>query len=47
VPEVCPPLCSWKDLTDGTFTIADVEMFNQTIQKLVKDHNRRIAQMNQ
>ena len=30
-PGICPPLCRWAELTDGTYTLADVERFNQTI----------------
>nr|DAT51666.1 MAG TPA: hypothetical protein [Caudoviricetes sp.] len=42
VEEVCPALCSWKDLTDGTYSITDVERFNQTLFDLVREHNRKV-----
>ena len=32
----CPPLCTWSQLEDGTYSIADVEMFNQTIGDLLE-----------
>jgi len=43
VEGVCPPLAKWSDLMDGTYTICDVERFNQAIQEMV---DVRIAQMN-
>ena len=36
VPNLLPPLCKYSDLRDGTYTLADVEMFNQTIDEMVK-----------
>lgn len=44
VEGVSPALCSWKDLTDGTYNIADVERFNQTLYDLVREHNRRLEE---
>lgn len=32
---LCPPLCTWAQLTDGTYSLADVERFNQTILEIV------------
>ena len=32
---LCPPLCQYHQLTDGTYSLADVEMFNQTIDELI------------
>lgn len=37
VPNVCPPLCTWAQLKDGTYSMGDVERFNQTIMEMV-DH---------
>jgi len=42
VDGVCPPLCTWAQLNDGTYSLADVERFNVTIQELV---TARVAQM--
>ena len=41
-PGICPPLCRWAELTDGTYTLADVERFNQTLFDLVREHNRKV-----
>ena len=35
---VCPPLCTWQQLNDGTYSLADVERFNQTITELADEH---------
>lgn len=32
---LCPPLCRYSDLQDGTYTIADVERFNVTMDELI------------
>lgn len=32
---LCPPLCTWAQLIDGTYSLADVERFNQTILEIV------------
>jgi len=31
---VCPPLCTWAQLEDGTHSIANVERFNQAMDEL-------------
>ena len=31
---LCPPLCKWVDLMDGTYSIADVMRFNITMDEL-------------
>lgn len=36
VPRLLNPLCSYKDLQDGTYTLGDVERFNQTIDEVVE-----------
>lgn len=36
---LCPPLCKYSDLLDGTYTLADVERFNVTIDELVDMRN--------
>jgi hypothetical protein len=33
---VCPPLCTWAQLNDGTYSLGDVERFNQAIDELFK-----------
>lgn len=43
IPELCPPLCSWRELTDGTYTLADVEMFNQTLDEILTAHKAAMA----
>lgn len=35
VSGLCPPLCNWSDLSDGTYSIADVMRFNITIDELI------------
>ncbi len=31
---VCPPLCTWAQLEDGTLSLASVERFNQAMDEL-------------
>ena len=33
---VCPPLCKWSDLHDGTYSLYDVEIFHATIDELIE-----------
>ncbi len=33
VDGVIPPLCNWQQLNDGTYSLADVELFNTTIRE--------------
>ena len=33
---ICPPLCRYSDLLDGTYSIADVERFNVTMDEIIK-----------
>ena len=40
---ICPPLCTWAQLEDGTYSLADVERFNQAITEMVDTHNRAVA----
>ncbi len=35
IDKLCPPLCKWSDLTDGTYTLADVMRFNIAMDELV------------
>lgn len=30
-----PPFCSWKELNDGTYSLADVEIFHQAMGELL------------
>lgn len=39
---ICPPLCTWAQLTDGTYGLEDVERFNQSIDDLVRSNNEAI-----
>ncbi|ACG60371.1 hypothetical protein phiPLPE_49 [Iodobacter phage PhiPLPE] len=32
----CPPLCTWAQLEDGTYSLADVEMFNQALDDVIE-----------
>ena len=32
---LCPPLCRWVELTDGTYTLADVMRFHIAMDELV------------
>lgn len=36
VPKLVSPLCSYKELQDGTYTLADVERFNQTLDEIME-----------
>ena len=36
IPQLCPPLCKYHELKDGTYTLADVERFHQTMIELQK-----------
>lgn len=36
---LCPPLCRYSDLQDGTYNIADVERFNVTMDELTELRN--------
>jgi hypothetical protein len=29
-----PPFCTWKELNDGTYSLADVELFHQTMMEI-------------
>ncbi|UTC26025.1 tetracycline resistance leader peptide [Phage vB_KsaM-C1] len=31
---LCPPLCTWSQLRDGSVTLADVERFNQALTEM-------------
>jgi len=31
---LCPPLCTWAQLNDGSVSIADVERFNQALTEM-------------
>ncbi|KDD40955.1 hypothetical protein L532_4288 [Bordetella bronchiseptica OSU095] len=39
---ICPPLCTWAQLNDGTYSLEDVERFNQSIDELVRTHREAI-----
>ncbi len=39
VQGVCPPLCSWAQLNDGTYSLADVEYFHIVINELLDTMN--------
>lgn len=30
-----PPYCTWAELNDGTYTLADVELFNQALDEII------------
>jgi len=32
---LCPPFCTWAQLNDGTYSLADVEMFNQAMDEMI------------
>lgn len=36
--KVVPPLCTWKELNDGTYNLADVELFNNIINEVLVRH---------
>ena len=33
---LCPPLCKWSDLSDGTYNLCDVERFTQAMMELIE-----------
>jgi hypothetical protein len=35
IVDVCPPLCKWSDLHDGTYNLADVERFNAVMDEML------------
>ena len=39
---ICPPLCTWAQLTDGTYSLEDVERFNQAIDEMVRAHREAL-----
>jgi|GEM_PF-7075943 len=34
IPNVCPPLCTWEQTRDGTYTLADIQRFHYTLDEL-------------
>lgn len=38
---LCPPLCTWANLNDGTLSLADVERFNQAMDEIMAMHEER------
>ncbi|KKM21957.1 hypothetical protein LCGC14_1630200 [marine sediment metagenome] len=40
---ICPPLCKWAELNDGTYSLEDVEMFNQTMNQMIADYKASVA----
>lgn len=32
---ICPALCNWAQLIDGTLSLADVERFNQAMDEVL------------
>lgn len=36
---ICPPLCKYSELQDGTYTLADVERFHITMNELIEVRN--------
>lgn len=41
---VCPPLGTWKELKDGTYSLADVERYHQMIDELTTVKRQSIAE---
>jgi len=35
VDGVCPPLCKWSELEDGTYTLLHVLRFNEVLEEMV------------
>ncbi|MDD2108960.1 DUF6889 family protein [Pseudomonas asiatica] len=38
---LCPPLCTWASLLDGTLSLADVERFHQALDEILAEHEER------
>lgn len=43
LPGYCPPLCTWAELNDGTYSLADVERFNQTLMEIADSVDKAVA----
>ncbi len=43
VEGICPPLCCYKELIDGTYTLENVLLFNITIDDLVTQYKKEIS----
>ena len=43
IPGVCPPLAQWHQMTDGTYTLADVQMMNSVLDELMKARKQAMA----
>ena len=41
VEGVCPPLCTYKELKDGTYTLEDVMEFHLVMSELVESKNEQ------
>lgn len=37
IPHACPPLCTWKELHDGTYTITDVLRFHIAMDEILDE----------
>ena len=40
IPGHVPPLCTWKELEDGTYNLADVYRFNEMLKIVAEEHNK-------
>jgi hypothetical protein len=38
---LCPPLCAWASLGDGTLSLADLERFHQAMDEMLAAHEER------
>lgn len=45
VEGICPPLCTYKELKDGTYNLSDVLLFNMTIEDLVQQKSEAIKKV--
>ena len=43
IPDLCPPLCTWEQLNDGTYSIADVKQMNNVMEALVNARKKAMA----
>jgi len=40
---VCPPLCQWSELEDGTYTLEHVLRFHYAMDELLHYHQQRVS----
>ena len=44
IPGLCPPLCQWKDIADGTYDLAWVKMANSAMDEMCYARDKMLAE---